>query len=172
MQEQHIKNKILWILGFVLLFAVLGYFREFFFVNLNVIMFMKFYENSPAMPVPAVMKAFEHFTYAQLYYGKYLFTLLWTGAFFAANYFTILRFTGNRFFIRLLFYSYAVLLLISFLSMVYAYFVKEQLASDEYTLSRWLMGVAQSPIICLILLASEKLYKTTTVNDSKGSQDI
>src|SRR4249919_1736098 len=109
-QQRHMKSKILWILCFVVLFAILGYFREFFFVNLNVIMFMKFYENTAAMPVPGVMKVFEHFTYAQLYYGKYLFTLLWTGAFFAANYFTIRKFTGNRFFVRLLFYAYAVLL--------------------------------------------------------------
>ena len=156
------RNKLALTFFFVVLFAVLGYFREFFFVNLNVIMFMKYYQNSPSMPVLAVMSVFENFTYNQLYYGKYLFTLLWTGAFFAANYYTIVKFTGNRFFVRLLFYSYALLLGISFVSMLYAYFIKEQLGSDEYTLSRWLMGVAQSPIICLILLASEKLYKTTT----------
>jgi hypothetical protein len=48
------------------------------------------------------------------------------------------------------------------LSMIYGYFVNGRLQDDEYTLSRWLMGIAQSPIICLILLASEKLYQKTT----------
>jgi hypothetical protein len=43
--------------------------------------------------------------------------------------------------------------------MLYGYFVKQRLNHEEYTLSRWLMGVLQSPIICLILVASEKLYK-------------
>jgi hypothetical protein len=155
------KNKLAWIIGFVLLFAVLGYFREFFFVNLNVILFMKYYSSAPALPVPEVMKVFEHFSYPQLYYSKYFFTFLWTAIFFGASYWTLLKFTSNRIFIRLLFYSYIILLGLSFLSMAYGYLIKEQLASDEYTLSRWLMGVAQSPIICLILLASEKLYKTT-----------
>ncbi|MDP3146184.1 MAG: hypothetical protein Q8N66_12305 [Bacteroidota bacterium] len=42
--------------------------------------------------------------------------------------------------------------------MIYGYFVNGRLQDDEYTVSRWLLGIAQSPIICLILIASEKLY--------------
>jgi hypothetical protein len=52
--------------------------------------------------------------------------------------------------------------------MVYGYFVHGVLDKDEYTLSRWLMGIAQSPIICLILTASEQLYKKSFNHDTKG----
>jgi hypothetical protein len=41
--------------------------------------------------------------------------------------------------------------------MAYAFFISKQLADEEYTLSRWLLGAAQSPVVCLFLLASEKL---------------
>src|SRR6476620_1428418 len=137
------KNKLALIIGFVLLFAALGYFREFFFVNLNVILFMKYYSSAPALPVPEVMKVFENFNYAQLYYSKNFFTFLLTAIFFGASYWALGKFTANRIFVRLLFYSYAILLGLSFLSTAYGYLIKEQLASDEYTVSRWLMGVAQ-----------------------------
>ena len=149
------------LLLFLLIFGILGYFREFLFVNLNVIMYMKYYASSPALQVPDIMHFFTRYSYTQLYYGKYVFTLLWTAIFFAANYLALKKLTHERIFLRILLYAYAIMLLFSAVSMMYGYLVKERLASDEYTLSRWLMGIAQSPIICLILLASEKLYKTS-----------
>ena len=53
------------------------------------------------------------------------------------------------------------------LSMIYGYFINGRLQDDEYTVSRWLMGIAQSPIICLILIASEKLYNKSFQSWSK-----
>lgn len=154
-----------WLLLFLLLFGVLGYFREFFFVNMNNILFMKYYDRESAMPVPPVMTVFLKFSYAQLYYSKYLFTILWTAVFLLANYFALVKLTANRFLVKLLGVAYALLIGISAVTMLYNYFVKNSFTGDEYTLSRWLMGVAQSPLICLILLASERLYKTSQRHD-------
>ncbi|MBL7918146.1 MAG: hypothetical protein JNM96_07090 [Bacteroidia bacterium] len=44
--------------------------------------------------------------------------------------------------------------------MLYGYFVNNRLQDDEYTLSRWLVGIAQSPLIIIILVASYKLIET------------
>lgn len=151
-----------WLL-FFLLFAIIGYYRESFFVNLNNIIYMKYYNRTGALAVPGIMKVFERFSYDQLYYMKYPFTLVWTGIFFACNYFALKKLAGNdRLLRRILVISYILMLAMAFLAMGYGYFIQNRLKDDEYTLSRWLLGIAQSPLICLILLASEKLYRQTT----------
>jgi hypothetical protein len=155
------RNKVWLVLFFVLLFAVIGYLRESFFLNLNHILFSKYYQRPPDVPVVPFMLFFNRFDYATLYYLKYPFTAIGAFIFFLANYYTLRVFTGNRVLLRLLVYVYLGMLVLAAGSMLFGYLVKDRLADDEYTLSRWLLGVAQSPIICLILLASEKLYKST-----------
>jgi hypothetical protein len=108
------------------------------------------------------MHPFELFSYPVLYYSKYVYTVLFVASYFFLNRFTIKKLTGTAFLVRVLLYAYSIMLGLAALSMIYGYFVNGRLQDDEYTLSRWLMGIAQSPIICLILLASEKLYQKTT----------
>ena len=151
-------NKIKWLILFLSVFAVLGYCREFFFVHLNIIMFEKYYGSVSPVHPPAIMDVFRTFSYTTLYYSKYIYTVIWLLLFFAANYFALKKLTAIPYFIKILFYSYSIMLLLAAGSMLYGYFAKGQLQDNEYTLSRWLMGIAQSPIICLILVASEKLY--------------
>jgi hypothetical protein len=151
-------NKLTWSLLLIFIFAFLGYIREFFFVHLNVILYEKYYHTTSEAPFPSIMNGFRVFSYDTLYYSKYMYTLLFVLLFFAANYFAVKKLTEKPFLTKLLLYTFAAMFLLAFLSMAYGYFFKERLQADEYTLSRWLMGIAQSPIICLILLASEKLY--------------
>jgi hypothetical protein len=146
------------IIFFILLFGCLGYAREFFFVHMNNILYQKYYHTTSSLAVPPSMHFFERFSYATLYYSKYIFTLLWTSAFFISSYVALNKLTANAVALKLLIYAYCLLLIIAGISMAYGFLVKQHLQNDEYTLSRWLLGIAQSPIICLILLASEKLY--------------
>lgn len=151
-------NKTKWLIVFFGIFACIGYFREFFFVFLNIIMFEKYYHSVSAVPVPDIMRIFDRFSYDTLYFSKYFFTLAWALLFFAVNYFAVKKLTGYPFLGKILVYSFCALLTLSVISMAYGFFVNGRLQDDEYTLSRWLMGIAQSPIICLILVASEKLH--------------
>lgn len=155
-------NKTRWIIFFLFLFGCLGYLREFFFVHLNIILHQKYYGSVSPVPVPEIMKVFSRFSYGSLYYSKYVYALVWTAVFFSANYFALKKLTDNRYLIRVLIYAYCIMLGLAAISMAYGYFVNQRLQSDEYTLSRWLLGIAQSPIICLILLASEKLYNKSS----------
>lgn len=139
------------------LFWLMGYLREFFFVHLNYILYEKYYGHS-SFPPPTVMRMFTGFSYMALYYSKYIFTALSLFIFFWMNYFTVRRLSQEKKLRSYVVYSYILLLFLAAASMVWGYFVKGRLQDDEYTFSRWLMGIGQSPIICLILLASEKLY--------------
>lgn len=55
-------------------------------------------------------------------------------------------------------YIYALLLVLSGISMGYNYIINNQLGGDEYTFSRWMMGIAQSPLVAFFIIASGKLY--------------
>ncbi|PBQ31548.1 hypothetical protein CNR22_07130 [Sphingobacteriaceae bacterium] len=151
-------KKAKWFVLFFAFFALLGYCREFFFVHLNILMFEK-YHNRPSAVAPAeIMNVFRNYSYDTLYYSKYLYTLISVVLFFSANYLAVKLLTDTRFLAKLVVYTYFVIVGFAALSMLYGYFINGRLQDDEYTLSRWLMGIAQSPIICLILVASEKLY--------------
>jgi hypothetical protein len=152
------KYKLLPLFFFLLLFAALGYFREYFFVQINNIMYMKYYHITSPLAVGRVMLVFERMDYDLLYYLKYPFTIIWTAIFFASNYFFLKTISGQQQFLKLLIWSYVTMLFIAACSMAYGYLFHDRLQSDEYTLSRWLLGIAQSPIVGLILLATEKLY--------------
>lgn len=151
-------KKAKWFILIFLLFAFLGYCREFFFVHLNIIMYEKYYHSVSPAPFPLIMNFFRRFSYDTLYYSKYIYTLLWIFVFFAANYFGVKKLTSNSNLVKILIYSYGTMFVLAAISMLYGYFVNGRLQDDEYTVSRWLLGIAQSPIICLILVASEKLY--------------
>ena len=103
-----------------------------------------------------------NFSYENLYYLKYPLTILFASIFFGLNFYSVKILSLTKSNHLYVIYTYAVMLLIAGLSMTYAYLFTKNLANDEYTLSRWLLGVAQSPLICLFLLASEKLmYKSS-----------
>ena len=96
-------NKLKWIILILICFACMGYFREFFFVHLNNIMYYKYYNRIPELPIPKLMFYFDSFSFKSLYYFKYIFTFFWAGLFLMCNYFTLKKLTNTPFLIKLLF---------------------------------------------------------------------
>ena len=148
--------KIIKILIFIILFGCLGYFREYFFVNLNNIMYQKYYGHTE-LPLSSLLSFCKMFSYKTLYFSKYFLTLFWVGLFYTLNFLCLKKISEQKILLKILTYSYILLLILAAVSMIYGYFINKRFQDDEYTISRWLLGIAQSPIICLILLASEKL---------------
>jgi hypothetical protein len=154
--------KIRAIVFFLLIFGIIGYFRERFFEHLNIIL-AGVYRGTDEysllnLKMPAVMAPFSKMSYATLYYAKYGFTLIWAIVFYTISYFALRKLAANKNILKFLTWSYLLLLILAGISMAIGYFINSTLKNDEYTFSRWLLGITQSPIICLILLASEKLY--------------
>ncbi|MBI2721400.1 MAG: hypothetical protein HYX39_04425 [Bacteroidetes bacterium] len=157
---------------FMLLFAFAGYFRERFFEHMNIILASVYrgtdeYANLH-ITIPLIMKPFRYWSYPALYYSKYVFTFLWTVLFFLLSYYTINYTSSNKIINKYLVGVYLSLIIIAGLSMGIGYIINSTLKNDEYTLSRWLLGIAQSPIICLILLAAENLYTKSFYSHHKN----
>jgi hypothetical protein len=153
------------VLIFLLIFAAVGYLREYFFVNLNNIMFLKYYGHT-TLPIPAVMNSLQTYSYKTLYYGKYLFTLLWIALFYLTGYFAIKKLSAANNLTRFFTYSYLVLLILATLSMGIGLLINNRLQDGEYIFSRWLLGIAQSPAMCFIILASQKLSFNNSIKNS------
>ncbi len=159
------SQKFKFILLFVLLFCLIGYLREFIFVHYNNVMYQLYYHTDSNLKTPKWLQFLFNISYENLYYFKYPLTVLFAFIFFSLNFYSVKKLSSSHSNHKYVIYAYAVMVLIAALSMAYAYLFTKNLADDEYTLSRWLLGVAQSPIICLFLLASEKLMHKSTEHD-------
>ena len=141
-----------------MLFAILGFSREFIFVNINAQLFDLFYGHTD-FKLPNSLSYFASMNYNKLYYLKYVLTLLYYIIYFVVTYFAVKIICVDKKYTRLIIYIYALLLLLSVISMAYNYIFNSNLDGDEYTFSRWLMGIAQSPLVAFFMIAANKLYE-------------
>jgi hypothetical protein len=142
---------------FFLLFAVLGYYREKFFVTLNHLMYIKYYGHGHEEHLDPFILFLDSFDYNSLYYMKYPLTILSIILFGCLSYFAVRFILGTKKLWRWVVYSYLILLTLAGISMLFGYIVNQSLQNDEYTLSRWLVGIIQSPIITILIIASHQL---------------
>lgn len=142
---------------FILIFAFLGFSREFIFVNINFQLYSLYYKNSNYI-LPDSLSILGNLEYTTLYYIKYPLTILYFLAYFFTTFFAVKFISSTKKNTRWVIYIYALLLALASISMAYNYLIENQLDGDEYTFSRWLMGIAQSPLVAFFMLASSKLY--------------
>ena len=145
-------------ISFILVFAFLGFSREFLFVNINNQLYKLYYGHSN-LPLPDSLSFLSNLSYTTIYYGKFPLTVLYYAAYFATSYFVVKMAVNNKKITVWVTYIYALLLILAGLIMVYNYCVNNQLDGEEYTLSRWLLGIAQSPLVAFFIIASGKLYQ-------------
>ena len=139
------------------LFAILGFSREFMFVNINNQLFTLYYKNVDYR-LPNSLLIFKSLDYTTLYYLKYFLTIFYFLLYFLTTFLAVKSICLNKKNAYWIIYIYALLLVLSGISMAYNYIINNQLGGDEYTISRWLMGIAQSPLVAFFMIASSKLF--------------
>lgn len=127
------------------------------FVNINNQLYKLYYHNND-IDIPQSLNFITHFSYSTLYYLKYPLTLLYYLAYFLTTYLAVKHIFYDKKYEKWVIYIYAILLALSVITMAYNYFINNQLGGDEYTFSRWLSGIAQSPLVAFFIIASGKLY--------------
>lgn len=150
-------RKVLQYSLFLTLFAFLGFSREFLFVNINNQLY-KLYYNNPEYVLPDSLSFLSNFSYSQLYYSKYPLTIFYFLAYFYTSLWSTKILCPTPTVSKWIIYIYAILLILAGIIMLYNYFSYNQLNVNAYTLSRWLMGIAQSPLVAFFTIASASLY--------------
>lgn len=142
---------------FISIFAILGFSREFLFVNINNQLYSLYYHYND-YKFPTSLTFLQNLDYVALYYLKYPLTILYFLAFFLTGFFAVKLICIDKKNAFWVVYIYLILLALAGISMAYNYFIQDQLGGAEYTFSRWLMGIAQSPLVAFFVIASSKLY--------------
>lgn len=150
-------NTSLKYLLFFTVFAILGFSREFLFVNINDQLYSLYYHYND-YKFPKSLIFLQNLQYSTLYYLKYPLTILYFLAYFFSSFFAVKLICIDKKNAVWVVYIYLILLALAGISMAYNYFIHNQLGGDEYTFSRWLMGIAQSPLVAFFTIASGKLY--------------
>lgn len=156
---------------FLVLFVLLGLFREYVFVNINNVIYFKYYKNT-TMPIPFGFGWLTQFSYSVLYYMKYPLTVLFVTTYFFLNLYFLRQMGVHSFYRRILILAYTLIVVISSALMLYAYYVNQKLNEEEYFISRGLMGLAQSPLISLVLFVLYLWDKNKQYHHEKRNADI
>jgi hypothetical protein len=129
---------------------VLGFSRDYLFVNINYQASKTYYHRLDDYHVAEGLKFLESWSYTKLYYTKWILTITYTLLYLATTFASIhLAFRNKK-------YNYYTLLtyIILFVLAGAAFASGKGILSADraYTISRQIMGWLQSPIIAMILL--------------------
>lgn len=140
----------------VLLFIITGYLRDFVLINVNYTLdFLKFDQRE------AYSHSFFHFllkySFKQVYYGKYLLTLLFTLINFGLAWLLLKTAFNDLKLNRVLLWIYLVVFVSALILFTGGYALNA--VEQGYYLSRVLMGFLQSPVPCAMLIFGYPLYQ-------------
>jgi hypothetical protein len=148
------QKKYILVLLIVCTLLLLGYYRDFVFRTINTVIQAKEYD--AAFTSPPTLQFLDQYTYEGLIKLKWTLTLLFTLVYLGITLFTVKIVFDKKKYNRITIGVYAVIMLLSGLLMLTGY-VFNSLLETMYELSRNLMGLAQSPIILMILIPAFKL---------------
>jgi hypothetical protein len=147
-------KKYILLLPVICALLLLGYYRDFVFKTTNSLLQAKDY-NATYTP-PGTLRFLDSFTYGGLIKLKWAFTVLFTLVYLGFTLFTIKIIFNRKSYNRITIGVYAVVMLLSGLLMLAGY-AFEGLYGSMYEPARYLMDVAQSPVILMILIPAFKL---------------
>jgi hypothetical protein len=151
---KHSAKKYILLLLIVCILLLLGYFRDFVFKTINALLQAKQYD--ALFTSPPTLQFLDGYSARELIKLKWVLTLLFTFVYWGITLFTIKIVFDKKKFNRLTNGVYIVVLLLSGLLMLLGY-AFNGLAEHMYEPSRYLMGIAQSPVILMILIPAFKL---------------
>ena len=147
----------------VLLLLLTGFIRDFTFKSINAL--LKARDNEIPYHLHASLSFMEKYEYATLVDIKWVLTLLFTGIYLLIALLAIKLFFQNRMYMWVLTVAYIGITLLSGILMAAGYFFG--ITGKMYEFARYLMGIAQSPVILMILIPLLKLRekeKTTAAS--------
>jgi len=134
----------------VVLLIVVGFLRDFIFVNLNYQASLAYYHQDNDYKLSSLISFIETWSYKRLYISKWILTMLFTILYGAITYFCVYFFFREKKYNKISIGIYIVIISISFLIYLFGYFTNNY--QKAYSVSRQLMGLLQSPIIIMLLL--------------------
>jgi hypothetical protein len=137
-------------------FAFLGFTKEFLFVNINNQLYKTYYKNNDIL-ISKSLTFLSKYSYETLYYIKYPLTIIYFIFYFMVSFYSVKIICDNKKITIWIVYIYSLLFILSSITMLYNYIINNQLSGEEYTFSRWLMGIAESPLVAFFVISASAL---------------
>ena len=152
----HPKTRIaLSMIGIICLFACLGYFREFLFVNINEQLRFLWYGNEESF-MSEKLSFMQDWDYWTMYSLKWVLTVAFALIFMVCSAFALKAILNSFYWLEL---GFIYFLLFSISGIIFIGYSVFAVAEDGYLISRYFMGLAQSPIPLMILIPAIFLRK-------------
>ena len=153
------SKKIIIVISFVILLILIGLLRIFLFVNINNQLKENF--NSPIFIHKNQINSISNFSNDQLMALKWGLTLLFTAIYLGISCLTVKLFFEQKVLVKITVLVYLLIVLICFLTMAGGYFYAD-ISESAYQFSRYLMGIAQSPLVIMILIPLFKVGSSSS----------
>ena len=144
------KRTYLLYLSIVVLFLLLGFLRDFLFVNINYQASIAYYNAPNEHYMPTSLNFIETWSYKKLYYTKWLLTLVFAVVYSTITFGSIKYFFKQKSYNKITLGIYLLLVVIAFSSYLFGLFFNEYIKG--YSIARQIMGLVQSPLVLMILL--------------------
>lgn len=155
MIKQPSKKKMWMQILFIAIAAIaLGFLRDSIFKTINSL--LRAWDLDQDYFLPPLLNFLENFQYDTLVNLKWILTLLFSLLYLLLSLITIKMLFGNRNFFKITIWSYVAILLVSGILITIGYVFKGT-TEKTYEFARYLMGLAQSPLILMILIPAFKL---------------
>lgn len=138
----------------VLTVVALSFLRESVFENLNAHMWYLYYHSDKSY-LPSYLSFLKQFSYNQLYWLKWALTIFFSLLFLVFSCLLMMLVFKEKKFIRWTIYSYLAIILVA--AIAYLGGVLFNNAGNGYTISRFFMGLVQSPFLLIFLIPAFKL---------------
>lgn len=160
MAKTEVKRSFFLSFGAVLILILVGFLREFLFVNIGYQSTKVYYQDAEfTYELPVALKWLNSFTYFQLYYGKWVLTVLFYCLYYAITALTIHLLYHKRKYNRVTLVVHLVLFGVAAVFYLLGYLMNRN--AEGYTLAREIMGLLQSPLILMILLPTFYLFQAS-----------
>lgn len=144
------QRKFLIFIGFLALTAT-GFFREYLFLNINEQIRVTYYQVTDTHVDPP-LQVLAQFSYVELYYGKWLLTLIFALIMAALTALIIKWWFGARELVRIGLLVYGTVFALSFIFfLIHTLFPKLE---GSYAISRFLVGMTETPLLSVLLIAA------------------
>ncbi len=144
------KRKLLIFLGIAALIAT-GFFREYLFLNINEQIRVTYYQVNDTHVDPP-LQVLARFSYSELYYGKWLLTLVFAAIMAGLTALTVKWWFRKKELVRIGLLVYGFVFGLSFIFfLIHAFF---PMLEGSYAISRFLVGMTETPLLSVLLIAA------------------
>ena len=142
------------ILCIIILLVLLGYLRDSVFKSVNAL--LRAWDNDQDYYLPSPLSFLENYEYDTLVNIKWLLTLIFSLIYFVIGIFSLRLVFGDNRYLGLLITAYLSVIVLSVM-FIGTGMLFSGVSAKMYQFARYLMGMAQSPIILMILIPALKL---------------